>query len=179
MTKGHVFIATSLDGYIARPNGDIDWLDGWPEVGHDYGFSEFMASVDGLIMGRGTFEKALTFEAWPYSKPVVVLSRTLCQSDLRADLAGKVRISTSEPKLVLAERERDGWTRAYVDGGQVIQSFLREALIEDLVLTRLPILLGAGLSLFGALPGDTKLTHLKTTAFPSGFVQSHYTVQRQ
>lgn len=174
MTTGHVFIAVSLDGFIARPNGDIDWLEGWPEVGHDYGFSEFMASVDGLIMGRGTFEKALTFKVWPYTKPVVVMSRTLRQSNLRSDLADKVRISPSEPKVVLDEIGREGWTRAYVDGGKIIQSFLREGLIEDMVLTRIPILLGEGLPLFGELAKDTKLAHLKTTAYASGFVQSHY-----
>jgi dihydrofolate reductase len=179
MITGHVFIATSLDGFIARPDGAIDWLvEGWPEVGHDYGFSEFMGSVDGLIMGRGTFEKVSTFDTWLYSKPVVVMSRTLRQRDIREDLADRVRISASEPKDVLAELEREGWKRAYVDGGRVIQSFLREGLIEDMVLTRIPILLGEGLPLFGTLPGDIKLTHLKTTTHASGFVESHYAVQR-
>ena len=179
MITGHVFIATSVDGFIARSDGGIDWLlKGWPEVGHDYGFSEFTASVDGLIMGRSTSEKVLTFETWLYSKPVVVLSRTLRQRDLRDDLAGRVRISASEPKDVLTELEREGWKRAYVDGGQVIQSFLREGLIEDMVLTRIPILLGEGLPLFGPSAGDIKLTHLETTTHTSGFVQSHYAVQR-
>ena len=178
MTTGHVFIATSLDGFIARPDGGIDWLlEGWPEVGHDYGFSEFMASVDGLIMGRGTFEKVQAFETWLYSKPVVVLIRTLRQRDVRDDLAGRVRISASAPKDVLAELEREGWKRAYVDGGQVIQSFLREGLIEDMVLTRIPTLLGEGLPLFGALAGDIRLTHLKTTTHTSGLVESHYAVR--
>lgn len=178
MTTCHVFIATSLDGFIARRGGEIDWLENWPSVGHDYGFAAFMSDVDGLIMGRGTFEKALTFAAWPYDKPVVVLSRTLDPADVRPDLAGKVRIVDGCPAQVLSDLAREGWTRAYVDGGQVIQSFLREGLIEDLVLTRIPVLLGEGLPLFGALPHDVKLIHGSTTAYPSGFVQSRYAIAR-
>ena len=176
MTTCHVYIAASLDGFIARPNGDIDWLDHWPEIGDDYGYSDFIASVDGLIMGRGTYEKALTFAEWPYSKPVIVLSRSLRQNDVRSDLVGKVRISQSQPTLMISELEGEGWKRAYVDGGQVIQAFLREELIEDMVITRVPILLGAGLPLFGALRRDVKLTHLRTHAYASGFVQSHYAI---
>jgi dihydrofolate reductase len=176
MITGHVFIATSLDGFIARLGGEIDWLEGWPEVGHDYGFHEFMDTVDGLIMGRGTYEKAATFETWPYAKPVVVMSSTLDESDLPAGLADKVRVSRSEPRQLMKELDAEGWKRAYVDGGQVIQSFLREGLIADMVLTHIPILIGNGLPLFGPLPADTKLTHLSTVPHASGFVQSRYAV---
>ena len=176
MTTCHVFIAASLDGFIARRGGEIEWLEGWPEVGHDYGVGEFMASVDGLIMGRGTYEKALTFPEWPYDKPVVVLSQSMKDAEVRADLAGKVRITSSNPGQLLQELDREGWKRAYVDGGQVVQSFLREGLIADMVLTRIPILIGAGLPLFGALPADVKLAHLKTDSYASGFVQSRYAV---
>jgi dihydrofolate reductase len=176
--SGHVFIAASLDGFIARPNGDIDWLEGWPDVGRDYGYGEFIAPIDGLVMGRGSYEKVLTFPSWPYAKPVVVLSRTLRQDDVRSDLAGKVRISRSEPGQVVAELGREGWKRVYVDGGRVIQAFLRDGLIEDLIVTRIPILLGAGLPLFGLLQQDVRLRHVRTTAYESGFVQSHYVVER-
>ncbi len=178
MTTGHVFIAVSLDGFISRANGDIDWLSGWPEAGHDYGFAEFMAAVDGLVMGRGTFETAMTFEAWPYTKPVVVMSRTLQEGDLRQDLAGKVRITRAGPGEVMRDLEREGWKRVYVDGGLVVQSFLREGLIEDMVLTRVPILIGAGRPLFGELARDIRLRHLDTSAYASGFVQSRYAIQR-
>lgn len=175
MTTGHVFIATSLDGYIARPSGAIDWLvDGWPEVGHDYGFAEFMKTVDGLVMGRGTFDKVKTFESWLYNKPVVVMSRTLRERDIPAALAGKVELSDAEPAQLMHDLGVRGWRRAYVDGGKIIQSFLRDGLIEDMVLTRIPILLGEGLPLFGDLAKDMKFAHLKTTAYASGFVQSHY-----
>ncbi len=102
MTTGHVFIATSLDGFIARLGGEIDWLEGWPEVGHDYGFHEFADTVDGLIMGRGTYEKAATFETWPYAKPVVVMSSTLDESDLPRALptrcASAVRTETAHER---------------------------------------------------------------------------------
>ncbi|HEX2843099.1 dihydrofolate reductase family protein [Hyphomicrobium sp.] len=178
MTTGHVFIAVSLDGFIARPNGDIDWLEGWPEVGHDYGFSDFMASVDGLIMGRGTYEKALSFETWPYTKPVVVMSRTLRRDDIPSPLRDKVRLSDAEPAQLMAELDRDGWRRAYVDGGKIIQSFLGDGLISDLILTRIPILLGEGIPLFGARAKDIRLAHVKTAPFASGFVQSHYTIEQ-
>jgi dihydrofolate reductase len=176
MPSCHVFIAASLDGYIARPDGDIDWLHGWPDVGHDYGYGAFMASVDGLIVGRGSYEKALAFPEWPYPKPVVVLSRTLGQDGVPPHLAGKVRINPAGPRQVVHELQGQGWTRAYVDGGRVIQSFLREGLIEDLIVTSIPILLGAGLPLFGPLDADIRLKHLKTSAYDSGFVQSHYAV---
>jgi len=178
MPTGHVFIATSLDGFIARPSGAIDWLvEGWPEVGHDYGFAEFMDSVDGLVMGRGTFDKVVTLESWLYTKPVVVMSRTLRKDDIPSALSGKVRVSDAEPAQLMAELDREGWRRLYVDGGKIIQSFLREGLIADMVLTRIPVLLGEGIPLFGTLAKDIRLAHLKTTAYESGFVQSHYAVE--
>jgi dihydrofolate reductase len=178
MTTGHVFIAVSLDGYIARSDGAIDWLtEGWPEIGHDYGYADFMASVDGLIMGRATFEKVLTFPKWLYDKPVVVLSRTLRADDVPAHLRESVRISTAQPAELMQELARAGWRRVYVDGGKVIQSFLAQGLIADLVITRLPVLIGTGLPLFGSTLGtDMRLTHVETTTHASGFVQSRYAV---
>jgi dihydrofolate reductase len=180
MTTGHVFIAVSLDGYIARPDGAIDWLvEGWPEVGHDYGYTEFIGGVDGLVMGRATFEKVVTFPKWLYEKPVVVLSQTLRASDVPPALADRVRISDAQPGELMQELHRAGWTRAYIDGGKVIQSFLAQGLIEDLVITRLPILIGSGLPLFGAHHPDLRLEHVETTTHPSGFVQSRYAIPRQ
>jgi dihydrofolate reductase len=178
MTTGHVFIAVSLDGNIARSDGAIDWLvEGWPDVGHDYGYADFMASVDGLVMGRGTFEKVLTFPKWSYDKPVVVLSKTLRSSDVPSALEGRVRISNAQPSDLMHELDRAGWKRAYVDGGKLIQSFLAQRLIEDLVITRLPVLIGAGLPLFKTtLAADMRLSHVETTTHASGFVQSRYTV---
>jgi dihydrofolate reductase len=92
-------------------------------------------------------------------------------------LSGKVRVSDAEPAQLMAELDREGWRRVYVDGGKIIQSFLREGLIADMVLTRIPVLLGEGIPLFGTLAKDIRLAHLKTTAYESGFVQSHYAVE--
>lgn len=178
MPTCHVYIATSLDGYIARPDGDIDWLHQWPDIGDDYGYAAFMSSVDGLVIGRGTFEKILSFGRWPYEKPVVVLSRTLDPAAVPADRADRVRIWDVEPRQAVAMLQQQGWARAYVDGGQLIQSFLAEGLIEDITITRIPILLGAGRPLFGPLAQDIVLTHFDTTTYPSGFVQSRYAVGR-
>lgn len=177
MTSCRVFIATSLDGFIADPSGSIHWLTDWPDPGHDYGYGSFIGAVDGLVMGRGTFEKVLGFETWPYDKPVIVLSRTLDDSHIPSALAGRVRISRDTPEAVLREVETAGWRTAYVDGGKVIQSFLAAGLINELTITRLPILLGAGYPLFGSLPHPLRLKHIKTTPFASGFVQSHYTLE--
>ncbi|MGI9292772.1 MAG: dihydrofolate reductase family protein [Pseudomonadales bacterium] len=176
MTTGHVYIAASLDGFIARRNGDLDWLMKQPAKGEDYGYDEFMDSVDGLIMGRGSFEKVLTFDDWPYTKTVVVMSQSLSARDLRKDLVGKVRIVSATPKQLMQTLFEEGWQRAYVDGGQIIQAFLRDGLIRDITLTRIPILLGDGIPLFGPLDRDIDLKHLETKAYSSGLVHSKYEV---
>ena len=176
MTTGHVYIAVSIDGFIARPDGGLDWLMKQPTAGEDYGYDAFMASVDGLIMGRASYEKVLTFAEWPYRKPVVVLSRTLAGGDVPASLAGRVRISDATPAEVMETLSAEGWRRAYVDGGQIVQSFLRDGLIRDLTLTRIPILLGSGRPLFGRLDRDIDLRHVQTTAHPSGLVHSRYEI---
>ena len=173
-TTGHVFIAVSIDGYIARADGGIDWLEKYAAGGEDTGYDAFMDSVDGLVMGRGTFEKALSFGAWPFAKPVVVLSGTLSQGEVRADLTGKVRISSLAPRALMQSLAVEGWKRAYVDGGKVIQSFLKEGLISDMILTRVPVILGSGIPLFGQTEGDVALRHTRTITFASGLVQSRY-----
>ena len=178
MVTGHVYIAASLDGFIARRDGDLDWLMKQPVEGEDYGYDAFLDSVDGLVMGRGTYQKVLTFGDWPYPKPVVVLSRSLSAEDLRADLVGKVRILDASPTEIMEALSEEGWKRAYVDGGLVIQAFLRDGLIKDMTLTRLPVLLGDGIPLFGPLDHDIDLKHVETTAYASGLVHSRYEVLR-
>ena len=180
MWQGKVFIATSLDGYIARADGDIAWLtDPPPIAGHAKppaglpvipGYKEHLSSVDHLVMGRATYEKVLTFGFWPYpQQQVIVLSRTLATDDLRVT----VTASTEEALALLAER---GSTAVYVDGGQVIQDWLRRGLIDDIVLTHAPILLGAGIPLFGLLDTSVSLVHLATTFNDAGMTSSHYQV---
>jgi dihydrofolate reductase len=176
MTTGHIFIATSLDGFIARSDGNLDWLVKYQTPDEDHGYGELMDSVDGIVMGRGTFETVLAFDQWPYPKPLIVLSHTLKNSDIPHHLADRVSISAQEPDELMRSLAVRSWQRVYVDGGKVIQSFLRAGLITDMVITRVPVLLGEGHPLFGALDQDVDLKHLETTAFASGLVSSKYEV---
>lgn len=175
---GTVYIATSLDGYIARENGGIDWLPGVGEAGtEDYGYHEFIDSVDAIVMGRNSYEMALSFGAWPYGeKPVVVLSsRTVA---IGQDIARTVESMHAPPHEVVQRLAGRGWRHLYIDGGKTIQGFLREDLIHRLIITTVPILLGTGIPLFGPLSREIHLQHLETRPFVNGLVQSHYEVRR-
>ncbi len=168
-----VFIGTSVDGYIARPNGDLDFLP--PDGGEPHGYYEFIASVDALVIGRKTFETVLAFPAWPYGdKRVVVLSsRPLDLSTVRE---GVVEQMAGPPAEIVAKLAARGVHQLYVDGGITIQGFLRAGLVQRLVITRVPVLIGDGIPLFGALPGDVRLQHVATQHYPSGLVKSEYQV---
>jgi dihydrofolate reductase len=172
MTEGHVFIAASLDGYIARADHGLDWLLQFRDGADDHGYAAFMAGMDGVIMGRGTFDVCRGFEPWPFDCPVVVMSRHLTAADVPEALRGRVEVSAEPPRRLM---ERLGWRKAYVDGGQVIRSFLAEALIAEITLTRAPVILGAGRPLFAEGP-EIRLQHLATRSWPSGLVQSRYRV---
>lgn len=176
MITGHVFIATSLDGFIAREDGDIDWLLSRDDPDEDHGYRDFIRDIDGLVMGRGSFEAIARMGEWPYDRPVLVLSRTLASGPVPAHLNGSVRFADLAPAAAMQMLAAEGWRRVYVDGGRIVQSFLREGLIADMVITQVPVILGAGRPLFGPTGGDIALTHVRTTAFPSGLVQSHYRV---
>ena len=174
MITGHVFIATSLDGFVARRSGELDWLMKQETEGEDHGYAAFMESVDGLVMGRGSFQNALTFGEWPYAKPVIVMSHTLNQHDVPEAISDRVRLTQFDPPQVMKMLEKQGWRRVYVDGGKVVQSFFRAGLISDMILTRVPILIGDGIPLFGLLERDIDFEHLDTRSFPSGLVTSRY-----
>ncbi|WP_405062390.1 dihydrofolate reductase family protein [Kribbella sp. NBC_01505] len=168
-----VFIATSLDGYIARPDGSIDWLTERGEQAGDTGYDEFMASIDTVVMGRNTFEKVLTFDFWPYEgKHVEVLSSTL-----GADADERVIVHRTLDALVETLADRNA-RRIYADGGRVIQTFLRAGLLSELTITTAPVLIGTGIPLFGPLDQDITLVHNATRTLKAGFVQSDYTVLR-
>lgn len=176
-----VFIATSLDGYIARPDGAIDWLErlnGTVPAGEDCGYARFMASVDALVMGRASFDTVRGFPTWPYGdKPVYVLSASMPQ--LPAGTPPTVTLlnaASADPAEVLRTAAAAGHRRLYIDGGRTIQSFLAAGLIDELTVTTVPVLLGAGIRLFGALPADVPLRLLSSQAYPFGFVQSRYAV---
>lgn len=174
MISGHVFIATSLDGYIARPDGDIGWLLQRDDPDEDHGYADFIADKDAIVMGRGSYETVLGFDPWPYDRPVLVLSKQLAGTPVPESLRGKVRFSDAGPAETMAELARQGLRRVYVDGGQLVQSFIRAGLVEDMVITTVPVLIGAGRPLFGALPHDLDLVLVASRSFPSGLVQSTY-----
>ncbi|HKZ80971.1 MAG TPA: dihydrofolate reductase family protein [Pyrinomonadaceae bacterium] len=170
--KASVFIGTSLDGFIARANGDLDFLP--PGGGEPHGYDEFMARVDALVIGRKTFETVLAFETWPYGeKPVFVLStRTLAP----APLGAVVERMSGNPTDIVSQLAARGIRHVYVDGGITIQRFLRAGVIQRLIITRVPVLIGDGIPLFGALERDIALRHVATRQYASGLVQSEYVV---
>lgn len=156
-----VFVGVSLDGFIARPNGDLDWL--MEEGGGDsteYGYNEFIADIDAIVMGRKTFEKVVTFDKWYYgTKRVVVLSSQAVDLSVAKARGGQVEQMTGSPAEIASRLAASGARRLYVDGGITIQAFLRDGLIHRFIISRLPVLIGAGISLFGSLPGDIRLRH--------------------
>jgi dihydrofolate reductase len=169
-----VYVATSLDGYIAGPNGELDWLNEIPNPNKsDFGFKEFMDSIDAIVMGRKTYEKVLAFDGeWPYSKKVFVLSNSLTEVDL--SLKDKAEIIKYSPReITIALRER-GYYNLYIDGGTTIQGFLADDLIDELIITRIPIILGGGIPLFGKLNERLNFKHFSTQVLEDFLVKSHY-----
>jgi dihydrofolate reductase len=170
--KASVYIGTSVDGFIARANGDLDWLPTDPEP---HGYDEFIASVDTIVIGRKTFETVLGFDSWPYGdKRVVVLSSS--PVDFSKVVGGVVEQMGGEPADVVAQLAASGAEHAYIDGGITLQRFLRAGLIQRLIITRVPVLIGDGIPLFGSLPHDVRLRHIATRHYPSGLVQTEYEV---
>ena len=170
-----VFIAASLDGFIARSDGGIDWLPADPESGEDYGFLSFFASVDAMVIGRKTYEVARSFAQWPYGeRSVSVLSSSY--PDPGVALSRTVTGTSASPEKLVRFLSSHGVRRVYVDGGKTIQSFLRAGLIHDMTIARVPVLLGEGIPLFGGTGKDIGLRHVETTSYPNGLVQSRYDV---
>lgn len=172
MISCHVFIATSVDGFIARRDGNLDWLKAVERPGEDYGYQRFFNSVDALVIGRGTYDVARAFEPWPYAgKRCVVMTRRAFEPKANEETF------SGEPAALLGELERAGVRRVYVDGGAVISQFLAAGLIDELTISRVPVLLGTGIPLFG--PGtEQPLTLVESRAFPSGLVQTTWRIAR-
>ncbi len=170
-----VFVGVSVDGFLARSNGDLDFLPGGG--GEDRGYDAFFASVDAVVIGRKTFETVLGFGTWPYGpKPVVVLSGRSLDLSLPTAHGGVVERMAGSPAEIVARLSERGLEHLYVDGGVTIRGFLREGLIRRLVITRVPVLIGEGIPLFGSLPRDVPLRHVATRSFPSGLVQTEYRI---
>jgi dihydrofolate reductase len=172
--KASVFVGMSLDGFIARPSGAFDFLSQGGE-GEPHGFEEFLASVDALVMGRNTFEVVAPFETWPYgTKPVIVLTnRKLAPT--RSGVT--VEPMSGEPAEIVQRLDARGLRHLYVDGGLTVQRFLRAGLITNITVTRVPVLIGEGIPLFGAVPHDILLRHVATNVFKGGAVQSEYVIE--
>jgi dihydrofolate reductase len=178
---GSVFLGMSVDGFIARLDGDISWLTGDSDPGGapddgeggDFGFGEFVAGIDGMVMGRSTYEFIKPFDEWPYQgKPVHVLSTTL---PMGADPRITVQRSFED---AVAAFQAAGYRRVYVDGGRTVHTFLRAGLITDLTLSRVPVLIGTGHTPFGELAADIRLEHVRTQTYGGGMVQTTYRVVR-
>ncbi|MFC5741163.1 dihydrofolate reductase family protein [Dyella tabacisoli] len=170
--KASVFVGISIDGFMARANGALDFLP--PDGGEPHGYEEFMATVDALVIGRKTYETVLGFDTWPYGeKRVFVLSTHPLAT---APSGATVERMSGPAEDVASDLAARGIGHAYVDGGITIQGFLRAGLIQRLIITRVPVLIGTGIALFGALAHDIALRHIATRQYASGLVQSEYEV---
>lgn len=173
-----VNIAMSIDGYIAGPNGELDWLNransNLPE-GEDCGFAEFFNSIDCLVMGKNTYEKVLSFGQWPYKeKPVVVLSHS--EIEIPTHLQNVTWLN-EKPSQIYNTLSKKGYRKLYIDGGNTFQQFLSTGLINKITITFIPVILGQGISLFGSVEKELELRHISTKQFDFGFVQSTYEVK--
>ena len=174
--KCSVFVGVSQDGYIARDDGRLDWLASPEGQAVDYGYNDFIRTVDAVVMGRRTFEAVLGFDPWPYDRPVVVLSSRALSIPER--LAGKAEVMSGTSAQVIEQLAARGMKHLYVDGGNTITRFLDDGNIDEITLSRLPVLIGSGIALFGRLDHDVRLRHVSTREFPGGMVQSRYEVVR-
>src|SRR5882724_5346942 len=170
--KTIVFIGTSLDGFIARANGEIDWLTQFADKEAYQGYEEFMSRIDAIVIGRGTFEKVLGFPSWPYDKKVIVLSNSMQQ--LPADVSDKATLLSMKPAALLDYLSGQGISNIYVDGGKVIQGFLKEDLVDELIISKAPVLIGSGIPLFDYLDMDLQFRHTRTVVGSNGLVRSYY-----
>ncbi|AJR06727.1 dihydrofolate reductase [Photobacterium gaetbulicola] len=173
-----VYIATSLDGYIADKNGNLDWLHSIPNPeGNDFGFHDFMNRVDALVMGRNTFETVCAFDCeWPYSKPVFVISNSL--KTIPEGYQDKAFLVSGELNNILADLNAKGFNELYIDGGITIQNFLAQDLIDEMIITTFPLVLGGGSSLFGELPSPLTFELKSSEILLNAMVKSHYLRQR-
>lgn len=173
--KTSVFVGVSVDGFLARTNGDLDFLDAAGSEAH--GYEEFISSVDTIVIGRKTFDVVMGFDTWPYGeRRVVILSSRPLDLSAATARGGRVEQMSGPPAPIASSLGAGGAEHVYVDGGVTIQGFLRAGLIQRLVISRVPVLIGSGIPLFGSLPRDVSLRHVGTKTFRGGLVQSEYQV---
>ena len=177
--KCSVYIAASVDGFIAKPGGDIEWLDRPEYAAEDMNglrYEQFISTVDAIVMGRHSFEKVLSFASWPYDGTLVIVlsSKELSVPD---QLRSKVRVLAGTPEHIVSQLASEGKSHLYIDGGITIQRFLEAKLIDEITITRIPILLGRGVPLFGSTGAEQPLRLIEAVASSNGFVQERYEVQ--
>lgn len=174
-----VFIATSLDGYIADKNNGIDWLTVMPHADDMYmSFEQHMKNIDALVMGRNTYELVVNFEGeWPYDKPVFVLSNSL--TEVAEKCRRKVSLINGELKEIVSELAKQGYKNLYIDGGVTIQNFLKQDLIDEMIITTVPVLLGGGIPLFGSLDESMKFKGIASHCDSVGMTQHHFVKVKQ
>lgn len=175
MDKGNfVYLGCSLDGYIAGPNGELDWLDSVPiPEGIDMGYGAFMDRIDALVMGRNSFETVLGFNVpWPYKKPVFVFSSSL--KEVPSSHKDKAFLISGTPDQVVGELNGKGYNRLYIDGGQTVQGFMQRGLIDEMTLTKIPIVLGNGIPLWGELKEPQRFELVSSQVFADHIVQDTY-----
>jgi len=169
------YIAASLDGYIADKNGGVDWLNAIPNPDQsDHGFAAFVQRVDALLMGANTFRTVQGFGVWPYDRPVFVASNSI--TEVPEGYKDRIALVRGDIREIIAEIQASGYETLYVDGGTLIQSCLGAGLLDELIITRIPIILGGGIPLFAASDKMISLEHKQTEVLGIGLVQSRYTV---
>jgi dihydrofolate reductase len=178
--KVSVYVGSSIDGYIARLDGSIDWLNEAQSLvpsGEDCGYKAFIETVGALVMGRKTYEQVLTFGPWPYGKlAVVVLSRN--PISFPEGFPPSVSHSSETPTALLARLSGEGVEHVYVDGGNTIQRFFEESLVDEITITTVPVAIGEGIPVFSSRNGDLELAHMRTKSYDFGFVQTTYSVAK-
>ncbi len=172
-----VYIGTSLDGFIATKDGNIDWLTQFESQEISDSYQEFISTIDAIVIGRGTFESVLAFPSWPYTTKAFLVSTTI--KEVPEPLKEKVTLLSMEPKTIVNYLSGQGYSHVYVDGGKVIQGFLNADCIDELTITRVPLVLGSGIPLFGLMDHLLRFTHLRTTVYSNGLVKSRYERSRE
>ena len=176
--KNFVYIAVSLDGFIATKDGGVAWLDEIHNpTGSDLGYREFLSNIDALLMGRNSFEKVASFPEWPYDKKVFVFSNSL--KSINPGLIDKAEIVSGTLEAVLKQINDRGYRNLYIDGGKTVSSFLARNLIDEMTITTIPVLLGAGIPLFSGLKSKINLTHVSTEVCLNALVKTTYRCDRQ
>ncbi|MEO8151001.1 MAG: dihydrofolate reductase family protein [Bacteroidia bacterium] len=170
--KTIVYIGTSLDGFIAAKDGNLDWLEQYANEEAIKAYKELTDRIDAIVIGKGTFEKVLSFPSWPYDKEVFLLSTSI--RELPGLVKEKITVLSMSAAELLNYLSKKGFSTIYIDGGKVIQGFLKEDLIDELIISRVPVILGSGIPLFGYIDTTLQYIHIRTEIQSNGLIRSYY-----